>query len=508
MSITSALEIATGGLANISQQLSVISNNIANASTPGYAEEVSTQTSLTANGQGFGVFTGPVQRQINLQLQAQLFQQTATVAALQTTQAALQPIDAAQGTPGAGTDLGSQLGNLQTAFTALAGNPSSSAGQTQVVNAASALTSQINTLSAAYTTARQNAQTDIQDGLTQLNDAVSTISQLTDQIVAAQQGGQSTADLENQRDTAMASMSALVGVNFIKQPNGGLLASTSGGLAINMATPAPQFSMANSTISPQTTYPSGGIQGIMLNGTDVTNSLTGGSIGADITLRDKTLPTYQAELDEFSNTLQARFSSQGLVLFSAPAAGSTALNPAPVQTGYVGYAATISVNPAVTASPAEVTDGNVAVVGSSSNAAAFTPNPSTGPASFDTLINNVVAYTFGSQAQPGVPQPAPNVVGLGPLGTLVAPFGVPQTLSGFATSLIDTQSADVANTTTDLGTEQTVQTALQAQVSSASGVNTDNELSNMVALQNSYGANARVIAAAQAMWTQLITSVS
>ena len=156
----------------------------------------------------------------------------------------------------------------------------------------------------------------------------------------------------------------------------------------------------------------------------------------------------------------------------------------------------------------EVTDGNVAVVGSSSNAAAFTPNPSTGPASFDTLINNVVAYTFGSQAQPGVPQPAPNVVGLGPLGTLVAPFGVPQTLSGFATSLIDTQSADVANTTTDLGTEQTVQTALQAQVSSTSGVNTDNELSNMVALQNSYGANARVIAAAQAMWTQLITSVS
>jgi len=27
-------------------------------------------------------------------------------------------------------------------------------------------------------------------------------------------------------------------------------------------------------------------------------------------------------------------------------------------------------------------------------------------------------------------------------------------------------------------------------------------------LQNSYGANARVIASAQAMWTQLITSVS
>jgi flagellar hook-associated protein 1 FlgK len=119
----------------------------------------------------------------------------------------------------------------------------------------------------------------------------------------------------------------------------------------------------------------------------------------------------------------------------------------------------------------------------------------------------VLTFAFGSQAQSGVAQTAPNVSGLGPLGTLSAPFGAPQTLSDFATSLVATQSADVANTTTQLATEQSVQTALQAKVSNTSGVNTDNELSNMVALQNSYGANARIIAAAQAMWTQLITSI-
>ena len=508
MSITSALQIATGGLANISQQLSVISNNIANASTPGYAEEVSTQTSLTADGQGFGVFTGPVVRQINLQLQAQSFQQNATVSALQTTQTALQPVDIAQGTPGAGTDLGSLLGNLQSAFTALASDPASTSGQAQVVSVASTLAGQINGLSAAYTTARQNAQTGIQSGLTQLNSAMASVSQLTDQIISARQAGQSTADLENQRDTAMGTMSTLIGVNFIEQPNGGLLASTAGGLAMNMSTPAPQLSMVNSTISQQTYYPGGGIQGIMLNGSDVTTALSGGSIGADITLRDKTMPTYQGELDEFANTLQSRFSSQGLALFTTPAGGTSTVVPTPVQTGYIGYAGTIAVNPAVQANPIEVTNGNVTVVGSPTGAAAFTPNPAGGPASFDTLVNNVLTFAFGSQAQSGVAQVAPNVSGLGPLGTLSAPFGAPQTLSDFATSLVATQSADVANTTTQLATEQSVQTALQAQVSSTSGVNTDNELSNMVALQNSYGANARIIAAAQAMWTQLITSVS
>jgi flagellar hook-associated protein 1 FlgK len=507
MTLTSSLSIATGGLANIGQQMTVISNNIANASTPGYAEEISTQTSLTASGQGMGVLTGAVVRQINLQLQAQAFQQNATVAGLQTTQAALQPVDAAQGTPGQGSDLASVLGNLQTAFTSLQGNPASSAAQVQVVNAAGALAGQINNLSTAYTTARQNAQNNIQSGLTQLNSAIATVSTLTDKIIAAQQGGQSTADLQNQRDAAMTTMSSLMGVNFIRQPNGGLIAA-SGGLTITLTAPPPQFTMANSTISQQTYYPGGGIQGIMLGGTDVTSGITGGAIGANIALRDQTLPTYQGELDEFANTLQSRFSSQGLQLFTTPQGGTSTVTPIPVQTGYVGYAGTIAVNPAVQSNPAAVRDGNVTVAGSPTGAAAFTPNPSGGPASFDGLINNLLTYALGAQAQAGVAQAAPNVAGLGPLGNLSAPFGTPQTLSSFASTLVATQSADVSTTTTQLATETSVQTALQAQVSSSSGVNTDTELSNMVALQNSYGANARIVAAAQAMWTQLITSVA
>ena len=45
-------------------------------------------------------------------------------------------------------------------------------------------------------------------------------------------------------------------------------------------------------------------------------------------------------------------------------------------------------------------------------------------------------------------------------------------------------------------------------LSSKSGVDMDTEMSNMIALQNAYGANAKVIAAVQAMWTQLLTTVS
>ena len=50
----------------------------------------------------------------------------------------------------------------------------------------------------------------------------------------------------------------------------------------------------------------------------MTSQMVGGQIGADITLRDTTLPTDQAELDEFAYGVSDRFASQGLNLFTDP----------------------------------------------------------------------------------------------------------------------------------------------------------------------------------------------
>jgi len=98
MGLGAALSIATSSLANVSSQLSLVSHNVANADTPGYVAETATQQSETVDGLGLGVVTGPVTREIDTALQAQAFQQASTVAGLQTTQTALQAIDAVQGT--------------------------------------------------------------------------------------------------------------------------------------------------------------------------------------------------------------------------------------------------------------------------------------------------------------------------------------------------------------------------------------------------------------------------
>jgi flagellar hook-associated protein 1 len=90
MSLDSALSIASGGLRNINSQFAVISQNVANAATPGYAAEIGNQKALTADGSGLGVQTRPATLKINQALQSSMQQQNAVVSGDQTTQTALQ----------------------------------------------------------------------------------------------------------------------------------------------------------------------------------------------------------------------------------------------------------------------------------------------------------------------------------------------------------------------------------------------------------------------------------
>jgi flagellar hook-associated protein 1 len=154
-----------------------------------------------------------------------------------------------------------------------------------------------------------------------------------------------------------------------------------------------------------------------------------------------------------------------------------------------------------------VRNGTTAIAGSPTGASAFTPNPPGGPAGFETLITRVLNYSFGADVQSNVAQPAPNTTGLGPLGTLSLPYAAPDTPASFAAAVVGQEANDSANATANLATAQATQTALASQLSASSGVSIDQQMSQMVALQNSYGASARIIASVQSMWTELLNAV-
>jgi flagellar hook-associated protein 1 FlgK len=379
MGLLSALTIANGGLGNVTSQLAVVSQNVSNANTAGYTLELGQQTAQVADGLECGVRTGVTVRSVNAELQAEAWQQNAAVAALTLRSQALAAINAAHGTPGQGDDLASLTGALNDAFTTLSADPSSAAGQSAVVTAAGNLAGGINRVAAAVGTQRQTAQDSLSQELTQLNTALASIGTLSNQISTLSNQGTGTAALEDQRDAAMSTVAQLTGASFLNQPNGDVQVILPSGITLATDGSA-KLTTADSQLGPETAAPP-----VTLNGQDITVRLTGGQIGANLALRDTELPTFQAELDEFSHNLTQRFAAAGLALFTDPSPPQLPAN-GPVQASYVGLAARIEVNQAVAGDPALVQKGT----------AVPPPGASATGASDQTVINNVLNFTFGT----------------------------------------------------------------------------------------------------------------
>src|SRR6202012_1143550 len=92
------------------------------------------------------------------------------------------------------------------------------------------------------------------------------------QVVALKQAGQSTADLENQRNAAVQTLSGLINVKTVEQPDGSLSVFTPNGLVLpadgSSQNGSGPFSITAGNALPGASYPGNGLSGIMLNATD------------------------------------------------------------------------------------------------------------------------------------------------------------------------------------------------------------------------------------------------
>jgi flagellar hook-associated protein 1 len=145
-----------------------------------------------------------------------------------------------------------------------------------------------------------------------------------------------------------------------------------------------------------------------------------------------------------------------------------------------GLAGVIQVNPALVASPSDLV--------------AYTANTSAGdPTRPNFLLNQMTNAVLTYSPATG-------------LGTAATPFS--GTLSQYMSTVV-TQQSQAANAATNLQQgQQTVLTALQQRFNDQSGVNIDTEMSNLIALQNAYSANARVMSTVQQMMSTLLQAVS
>lgn len=527
MGLDASLSIATSGLAAVQAEMAVASQNVANANVAGYAEETSSVSSRTAGGVPGGVLVGLTGRTINAALESSLYSQNAAVSALTTTNNALAPISALQGSTssdsGTSNTLSDTLGDLQTALISLDADSSSTGDQQAVLAAAGTLVTNINTTATAYQTQRQVAQEAIVDGVATANTSLNQIGALSNQIAQAQINGFSTADLENQRSAVMTTLSSILSVNFTETSNGDMLVKTATGVTLPTHATSGPLVTSDATLGVTSYAPPGGsIPAITIGGTDVTSGLTGGSLGANIALRDQILPTMQAELDSFSQTLATRFQAQGLTLFTdasgnLPGTSTTSASPA----GQLGFANVIQVNTLVTADPNLVRDGTNDVTDSGTGlatdtgATSFTINPdptldpsTTRGAADTTLIDRLLNYALGTQIQSGTTQPAATSTGLGASGLLSAPYSGSTDLLSLSSTLTTAQASTINLASNSLVNETAVQTSLAGKVAAVSGVSVDDEMSSIVALQNAYAANAKIVTAVETMFTALLAALT
>ncbi|MFT8613912.1 MAG: flagellar hook-associated protein FlgK [Gluconobacter oxydans] len=507
MGLNSALSIATSGLNAVQNAMAVASNNVSNAGTSGYIKENANVQSTVAGNMSTGVRTAATTLATNEQVQKALYAQNADVAAYTATSNSLSNITALQGstsaTSGSSGTLSDELGNLQSALTSLTSTPDSASAQSTVISAASTFAQSVNTLASAYQTQRQTAQDTVVSSVSDINTDLTTMGPLTTKIINLKTPGQDPAAVENQRYTALSSLSSELSVSWSESANGDMTISTANGVTLpTRDTSSTQGATVSSTwplstssaqISVSSTYSAtstdSSIPAITLNGRDVTADLTGGTLGANITLRDTTLPTMQAQLDSLTSTVATRLSDQGMPLFTAgadgdvPGTSQTDLTP----TGSVGFSQVMSVSSTYSDDPSKLLDSST---------------------SGTQTIQKVLSYGFGTTSDSaGTSQTAAPSTNLGLTGTLSTGYTGNQGIISLATSLTAKQAATASDASSGLALSQTTQTSLTSNLSGTSTVSVDTEMANIVTLQNAYAANAKVVSTVQTMFSALLSAI-
>jgi flagellar hook-associated protein 1 FlgK len=311
MSINGAAYIAFSGLSAAQTQMTIASANIANAGTAGYTEKTGNQSTSVTGGVGTGVTVSSVTSNVDQYLMKELVSSISDLGSANNVNNYLNELQQLYGSTGndttAGTSLGNTLASLESSLSALAASPGDANAQQNFVQSLENVTSQLQQTSSGIQQLRSNADKQIGTTVNDVNQNLQLIGSLNTQIVQAQAMGQPTGDLEDQRNTALQAVAKDMGVSYFTSSNGSMQVYTSSGeTLVNNSTVSTVSYTPSAQVSASTTYsatPPSGFQGIMVNGTDITQQVTTGEIGGLLQLRDSTLPGAQSQLDQLASQL-------------------------------------------------------------------------------------------------------------------------------------------------------------------------------------------------------------
>ena len=237
MSLDIARLVAFSGISATELQISVASSNISNADTTGYTRKSANQVTNVTGGVGTGVTITGISSNVDKLLLKSLIGANSELGADTTNSylAQLQQLFGSASTSGTsttGTSLANSLASLESALSSLASSPSSVSLQSAAVSALDDFASQLRSTSSGVQTLRGNADKDIASSVQSVNDDLKQIADLNVEIREMAASGQSTADLEDERNSALQDLSSYMNVSYYTASNGDLQIYTSSGRAL------------------------------------------------------------------------------------------------------------------------------------------------------------------------------------------------------------------------------------------------------------------------------------
>lgn len=274
MGLIGLFDIGKSALFASQAALSVTSNNIANANTPGYSREdvilqVATPQALRNGMLGRGVTIAGVRRSYDRFLESQLLGQRQSLGRSEVLdQLWTGIVQTLNG--GMGYGLEAPLSDFFNAWQDVAAQPESSAARSVLLQKANALISSAGRTEKSMVDAIQAANDGIADAVRQVNALAGQIAALNDQIVQIEAGGTSEAvGLRDQRDNLVGKLSDLIDFASLEDQNGAL------SLTVGMRSLV-EGGRTNTLSAPTGTD---GNRMLVIDGIDITGRVLQGKIG-------------------------------------------------------------------------------------------------------------------------------------------------------------------------------------------------------------------------------------
>ncbi|MGP0075341.1 MAG: flagellar hook-associated protein FlgK [Bryobacteraceae bacterium] len=454
----SALDSASQSLQAFERAMDVTQNNVTNANSPGYADQVPQMISQSFQSNADGIGGGvaevtqdtrsayadtAVQQQMSLQ---GMYQQ------LQTTLAPLQNVFDVSSS----SAIPSALNQLFQSFSQWSAEPSNANYQAAVIDAAQQTASAFQQSAVQLGQIQTSTTQDIQSTVAQINQDATAIQSYNQQIA---QNSQPNAGLSAQLESTLENLSGLANIQVLNGIGGQVTVLLGGQTALVEGTQVNAIQAVNNTASNNGNAGAAPLISIEdSNGNDVTGQITAGSLAGLLSVRNNLLPSLIGGGQQVGglNTLAQSLADsvnavleQGTTSTSAPYQPGTALftynNVSPS-----GIAGTLAVAAGITGS----------------QLAAASPGP--------PFVANGAANTLAGLDSSGS----------GPNG---------EGFTGYFAAL----TATVGNAVNNANTNATAQSQLVAQAQSlqqqVSGVSLDEEATRLVQLQSSYDAASKVV---------------